>query len=195
MNNQEPKVLFTIDESSEVYQDAIKNIKKHDDNNINSNKEKIVTYIILLKFIKTNNSDIKYDLDSDIEESNYNDNDAVIIDYFDSHSFIICRGMENLKNTVINLLNVIESIDLENSIILSDNKMISYSLGIEGNSKNSLLKYLSINSKMKKLSNEYLEYQKIYLDSMNEIETCSNEFKEVLDELEKIKMKNNKEEK
>lgn len=186
-NNKPKKILFTVDESSPNF---INNLPKEyhkyinkEENNSSNNKSKEVTYIILLKFLK--NSEY---LNDSIEEVIYDQNN--IEDYFDMYSFLICRGFENLENTIVNLLKTLDFIDLENSIIISDNKTLSESLGfINGSTKNSIFKFMNINDNLKEILEQYLESQSAYLESFGEIETYCGEFASLLNEVNNLNNK------
>lgn len=180
--NKKKAPLFTVDETHPGF---IKNLPKEYHKYLNKedktdNKTKIVTYIILLKFLKSTDY-----INDEIEEVIYDENS--IQDYFDTHSFLICKGFENLEYTIINLLKTCEFVDLENSIIISDNKTLSESLGfLNDTTKNSIFKFMNINNDLKQILEDYLEVQSEYLDSFGEVETYGGELASLYEEVKNL---------
>lgn len=180
--NKKKAPLFTVDETHPGF---IKNLPKEYHKYLNKedktdNKTKIVTYIILLKFLKSTDY-----INDEIEEVIYDENS--IQDYFDTHSFLICKDFKNLEYTILNLLKTCEFVDLENSIIISDNKTLSESLGfLNDTTKNSIFKFMHINNNLKEILEDYLEVQSEYLDSFGEVETYGGELASLYEEVKNL---------
>ncbi len=145
----------------------------------------IKRYVILLSFIKIDRDD---DCET-FEEAN----DIELDLYFNRHSFIICKGMDNLKLTFVNLLKNIDNIDLDNSVIISDAIPLSKSLGLLGDEKNSLIKFAKMcakkNPEIIDIVNEYIDNQYQYEldeDLVVEHETLSNDDLMLLEEVNKL---------